>query len=179
MIAIVAAGCGKNPAETGSGGGGGGGAAAAIRGADWTGKKRVPHELTVEGVTFTIEIPDGLPRAANDTVDWNDTSPGSEGLPKVFTSAIEVSRVPDLDKAKYYGTLDARSKQWVRADSRPDGYALTTAEADKSHVEVIVYKQAGDQYIKCKALQSAEGALPKYDKTRAMLEAICDSVTPK
>jgi hypothetical protein len=185
LAIVLAFGCGKNPLESsdndkaGSGGAKAAAKTAAIRGTDWTAKKQVAQELTVEGVAFTIDIPEGLPRGDRDTVDWNDTSPGSEGLPKVFTSVMEVSRVPDLDKAKYFGTLDARAKQWVRAEQRPDGFALTTIEPDKSHVEVITYKQAGDQYIKCKALQTAEGALPKFDKTREMLEAICESVTPK
>jgi hypothetical protein len=68
----------------------------------------------------------------------------------------------------------------VRGDARPNGWAVTYAEPDKSRIEAVTYRQVNDEtYIKCKAFQdTGAGELPSYDKTRAMLENICDSLKP-
>src|SRR5690606_1524114 len=97
---------------------------------------------------------------------------------KIYTSTFEISRIQDMDKAKYHGTLEARSRTWVREEARPDGWGLTVADPDKKRIEAITYRQATDDlYIRCKAVQATEeGPLPNYDKTLKMLETICDSL---
>lgn len=149
---------------------------------DWSGKKLVTMEGVVDDIAFTIDIPEGLPREKRNQSDWDDNSPRFDAVPKVFNSTLDIKRVQSLDDAKYHGTLDARSQRWVREEAQPDSWAVTMAPEDKHRVEAIVYKQASDtHFIKCKAVQAvAEGSkLPNYEKTKAMLEAICDSLTPK
>jgi hypothetical protein len=174
-----------------SGGGGGGGAGggggegvAAFAGtapADWTGKKLVAQEGTVDGVAYTIQVPEGLPRDPKKGGDWDDDRTEHLHVPKVFVQTIETRRIQSLDEAKYHATLDARSKTWVRASARPDGWAVTYAEPDKSRIEAVTYRQSDDtHFLKCKAVQSTEnGALPNHAKTREMLENICESIKAK
>jgi hypothetical protein len=147
--------------------------------ANWPAVARVAQQVTVDDVTVTLEVPDGLPRNPRDATMWDDDRVDLAHIPKVYLQTIEISRIKSLDLAKYHGTLDARTKKWVREEQRPDGWAVTYAEPDKTRIEAIVYRAAGDQYIKCKAVQASDRGLPDYDKTRAMLEAICDSAKPK
>jgi len=174
LVALVAC-------KQGGGGEGGGGAfGGTAETPDWSAKKLVTLEGSIEGLAFMIEVPEGLPRDKRQSGDWEDPDPKYDHAPKIFTSTIEIKRIQDLKEAKYHATLDANAKTWVREQSRPDSWALTMAEPDKSRIEVIVYKQANDEvFIKCKAVQAtASGPLPSYAKTRQMLEAICDSLKP-
>ena len=147
---------------------------------DWSGKKLVSQDGTIANLAFTIQVPEGLPRDKRQGGDWEDPDRKYDHAPKIFTSTIEIKRIQDLKEAKYHATLDAAAKTWVREQSRPDSWALTLAEPNKSRIEAITYKQANDTtFIKCKAVQhTAQGALPSYAKTRQMLETICDSLKP-
>lgn len=176
LVALV--GCNKPGGDGGSGGGGLLGDHSPAP--DWSAKKLVSQTGSIEGLTFTIDVPDGLPRDKRQGGDWEDPDPKYDHAPKIFTSTIEIKRVQDLKEAKYHATLDANAKTWVREQTRPDSWALTMAEPDKKRIEAITYKQANDDvFIKCKAVQWTEhGTLPSYDKTRLMLETVCDSLKP-
>jgi hypothetical protein len=155
---------------------GGGGAPAQ----NWSGKKLVSQTGSVDDIEFTIDVPEGLPRDGKQTGDWGDSKGAFERAPKIVTWTIETRRVQSLDDAKYNATTSSRTRTWVRGDARPNGWAVTYAEPDKSRVEAVTYRQVNDQmYIKCKAFQDSGGdVLPSYDKTREMLENICDSLKP-
>jgi len=162
--------------SSGSGGAAGGGGPAPP--ADWSAKKLVSQTGTVDKLSFTIDIPEGLPRDPRSTGDWQNEEPKWSAAPQVYTQTIEIARIQDLKAAKYNATLNAFQKEWVRTDSRPDSWALTYAEPDKSRIEAITYKQANDtHFIKCKAVQATGGgALPSYKATMKMLETVCDSL---
>lgn len=147
---------------------------------DWSSKKLAAQTGEVDGLAFTIQVPEGLPRNPRNQADWETDEPAHMFHPKVYTSTIPINRIKDAEAAKYNATLDARTKTWVREESKDGSWALTMAEPDKSRIEVITYKAANDElYIKCKAVQfTGEGPLPSYAKTRQMLEAVCDSLTP-
>ncbi len=147
---------------------------------NWSGKKLVPTTGSVDDIPFTIDIPEGLPRDGKQTGDWGDSKGALERAPKVVTWTIETRRVQTLDDAKYNATTSSRTKNWVRGDARPNGWAVTYAEPDKSRVEAVTYRQANDTtFVKCKAFQDGgDGPLPSYDKTVEMLEKICDSLKP-
>ena len=135
---------------------------------------------SVDDIPFTIDIPEGLPRDGKQTGDWGDSKGALERAPKVVTWTIETRRVQTLDDAKYNATTSSRTKTWVRGEARPNGWAVTYAEPDKSRVEAVTYRQANDTtFVKCKAFQDGgDGALPSYEKTVEMLEKICDSLKP-
>jgi hypothetical protein len=177
LVAVIA--CNK-PGGGGEGGGGGAGGFGPKITPDWSSKKLVAQDGTIEGLAFTIQVPEGLPRDKRQGGDWESPDQKYDHAPKVFTSTIEIKRIKDLGDAKYHATLDAKAKTWVREQSTPDSWALTMAEPDKTRIEVITYTQANDTlFIKCKAVQHTdEGALPSYAKTRQMLETICDSLKP-
>jgi len=147
---------------------------------DWTGKKLISQTGSVDDIPFTIDVPEGLPRDGKQTGDWGDSKGTLERAPKIVTWTIEIRRVQSLDDAKYNATTSSRTKTWVRNDARPDGWAVTYAEPDKTRVEAITYRQANDtHYVKCKAFQDGgDGALPNHAKTVAMLEKVCDSLKP-
>ncbi len=145
------------------------------KGVDWTTRKRVAHDVDIEGVAVTVEVPEGLPRDPR-TGDWNITATGADELPKVVLSKLEADRIPDVEKAKYHATLSARSKTWVRTDERPDGYALTNAEPDKTHIEAIRYLRSGNVFVRCKASQLSDSPIASHGKALTMLESICDSL---
>jgi hypothetical protein len=148
---------------------------------DWSGKKLVDETGVVDDLVFTIKVPEGLPRHSRNKGDWDDGKPNHDHMPKVFTQTFEIRRIKSLDDAKYFGTLDARSQTWTREKEVGASIELTMAKPDKSRVEAIVYKHANDtHYIRCKAVQATGGeALPSYDKTKQMLESICDSLKVK
>jgi len=173
LVALVAC------KQSGSGSGGGGGGLGVTKDApDYSSKKLVMAEGSIDNFAFSIKVPEGLPRNKKNTADWDDQGPEYEYAPKIFTSTIEIKRIQDLAQAKYNATLDAKAKTWVREQSRPTSWALTMAEPDKSRIEAITYVMANDDiFIKCKAVQyTATGTLPSYEKTKAMLEEICDSL---
>jgi hypothetical protein len=145
---------------------------------DWTSRRLVPAEGTVDGVGFALEVPDGLPRDPSHGGDWDTDDDAYAAAPKVFTQTIEIRRIRSLDDAKYHATLDARNQTWVRGEQTGDGWALTMAPAEKHRIEAIRYVAVDDStFIKCKAVQATEGGtLPSHDKTKAMLEHICDSL---
>jgi hypothetical protein len=147
---------------------------------NWSGKKLVAQTGSVDDIAFTIDIPEGLPRDGKQPGDWGDSKGALEHAPKIITWTIEVRRVQSLDDAKYNATSSSRNKTWVRGDARPNGWAVTYAEPDKSRIEAVTYRQATDElYVKCKAFQdTGDGELPSYEKTREMLEKICDSLKP-
>jgi methionine synthase II (cobalamin-independent) len=148
---------------------------------DWTGKKLVTETLTLEGVTFTIDVPEGLPKDKRNPSDWSDAREEYDHVPKVFTSVWSADSMPaDVDSAMHTAALRIEDAHFIRKDKRPDGWALTDANPDKHRIEAWTIKKAGaDKVIKCTAVQVMDGELPSYDKTKAMLEAICDSVKPK
>jgi len=150
--------------------------AEAAAGVDYSARKRVKHEVEIEQIAVALEIPVGLPRDER-TGDWNVSKAELSSVPKVVLSTIEASRVETLERAQYHGTLAARTKTWVRGEERPDGYRLTNAEPDRTHIEAITYLRSGDVFVRCKASQLADDPIPNHARARAMLEAICDSLT--
>lgn len=185
FLVVALAGCDGKPMQSSGGGSAGGGGVAGFAGPgpapDWSAKKLVPQEGTIDDIAFTIDVPEGLPRDKRNGGDWDDPDSRYDQAPKIFTSTIEISRIQSLKEAKYHGTLDAAAKTWVREQSNPDSWALTMAEPDKSRIEVILYKQANDSlFIRCKATQAAvSGPLPNHAKTMKLLESICDSLKVK
>lgn len=147
---------------------------------DWSGKKLVTETVTADGVTFTIDVPEGLPKSKHDAGDWTDAREEYDHIPKIFTSVRPADSMPkDEDAAMHDAALRVADAHFIRKDKRPDGWALTDANPDKHRIEAWSIKKAGDKMIQCTAVQVMDGELPSYDKTKAMLEAICDSVKPK
>ena len=146
---------------------------------DWSDVKRNVETVTVDGVTFTIEIPDGLPKDDRNPGDWSNAKEEYDHVPHVFTNVSD-SMPDDLESAKYSVALKVSEATFVRAAKRADGgYALTDAAPDKHRVEASTFTKVGTKVVKCSAVQNTEGELPSYEKTKAMLEAICDSVKAK
>ncbi len=79
-----------------SGGGGGGGVAAFVgtpAPADWSAKKLVAADGVVDGVAYTITVPEGLPRDPSKGGDWDDDRTEHLHVPKVFVQTIETRRI--------------------------------------------------------------------------------------
>jgi hypothetical protein len=147
---------------------------------DYSEVKRNVETVTEDGVTYTIEIPDGLPKDDRNVGDWSNAKEEYDHVPHVFTHVSD-AMPDDLESAKYSVALKVSEATFVRAEKRPDGgYALTDAAPDKSRVEASTFTKVGAKVVKCSAVQNTDGGeLPSYEKTKAMLEAICNSVKAK
>lgn len=147
---------------------------------DWTGKPIKTETVTTDGVTFTIGVPEGLPKDDRDPGDWTDARVEYDEVPKIFTSIRSADAMPATeDAAMHDAALRVSDAHFIRKEKRPNGWALTDANPDKHRIEAWTVTKAGDKMIECTAVQVTDGELPSYDKTKAMLEAICDSVKPK
>ena len=147
---------------------------------DYSEVKRNVETVTQGGISSTIEIPEGLPKDDRNPGDWSNAKEEYDHVPHVFTNVSE-SMPDDLESAKYSVALKLSEATFVRAEKRPDGgYALTDAAPDKHRVEASTFTKVGAKVVKCSAVQNtAGGELPSYEKTKAMLEAICNSVKAK
>lgn len=146
---------------------------------DYSDVTRTPQTVTQGGVTYTIDIPEGLPRDDRNPGDWSNAKEEYDHVPHVFTSVWD-SMPDDEQSAKYSVALKVSEANFVRVQKRPDGgFALTDAAQDKTRVEASTFTKVGAKVVKCTAAQVTEGELPSYEKTKAMLEAICDSVKAK
>jgi hypothetical protein len=133
----------------------------------------VPTEAILEGVAFTIGIPEGLP--AQELGVWADARVGDDLTFQVFTTVLEGRLVTSLDKAKYHSTAHVAETKFLRAEARDDGYAITGVPADDV-VEAATFTKAGDGWLKCKATRA--GAT-RREEARALVEGICDSILLK
>jgi len=160
VVLVAVAGCKKTPS-------------------DWSDKKLVTETVKQPEVTYTIDIPEGLPKDDRNVGDWDDAREEYDHVPKVFTHVYPLEMPKTLDEASREASLHPDKASFVRKDQRPDGWAFTDAPADKHRIEAGTLKSVGGKIVKCTAVQVMEGELPSYDKTKAMLEAICDSIKAK
>ena len=146
---------------------------------DWSDTKRNTESLTAAGVTYTIEIPEGLPKAERDPSSWSSGSDLYDGVPRVITRISALAMPISEEAAMQETTLDPKTATFTRKEQRADGWALTVVEPDRSNIGVVRLAVIGGKVVKCAAAQISRGELPSYDKTKAMLEAICDSMKAK
>jgi hypothetical protein len=150
---------------------------------DYSETKLVTETLTIDGVTFTVDIPEGLPKSKRDLGMWSDARMEYDYTPKVFTGVSNASWSPtELEDVKQQAPLSSQLKKtgtFARVEQKPDRWALTLVSGDKHEIEAITLTKVGDKVINCHATQDGDPELPSYDKTKAMLEAICDSIKAK
>jgi hypothetical protein len=144
---------------------------------DFSGKPLEPKQVTIEGVTFTISIPKSLPTDSDEKPGvWNVTKFEGDHVPKVFTGITTMTH-ESIDRFIGWEVHNKEKMNLVRKETRPDGFAITDAPAGKKRIEATTFKRIGDEKaIDCTAVQVDDDELPSYDKTRAMLEKICDSI---
>lgn len=145
---------------------------------DYSGKPLEPKTVTLEGVTFTISVPKGLPTDSDEKPGtWNVTKMEGDYVPKIFTSISPIGHA-DVDAFAKWKIFSKEKMNLVRKETRADGYAITDAPKDKHRIEAsTVKKLTDDKYLECDAVQVADGELKNYDATKKMLEAICDSIS--
>src|SRR4051812_5148970 len=147
---------------------------------DYSASKLVTETVTKEGVTYTVDIPEGLPKDDRNAGDWSDARVEYDYTPKVFTGVYPLDMPTELESAKRETALSTTKAKFVRAEQRPNGWAVTLEGNDKHSVEAsTMTKLPSGKIIKCTAVQDAEGEVPSFDKTKAMLEAICGSIKAK
>lgn len=147
---------------------------------DYSDVKRDVETVTKDGVSYTIEIPQGLPKDDRNPGDWSNAKEEYDHVPHVFTNVSE-SMPQNEDDVKFSVALKVSEANFVRMQKRPDGgWSVTDADKDKHRVEASSFTKVGAKVVKCSAVQTTDGGeLPSYEKTKAMLEAICDSVKAK
>ena len=146
---------------------------------DWSGTALEPTPVTIEGAAITVGVPKGLPRDADEKPGvWNVTKVEGDHVPKIFISFGTGMQKSPEDFARWH-IANKEKMNLVRKETRPDGFAVTDAPADKRRIEAMRLIQLGEKQLECSAVQVADGELPSYDKTRKMLESICDSIVVK
>jgi hypothetical protein len=145
---------------------------------DWSKKQLKDATVTLDDITFSVKVPDGLPKDKELPGVWDDERAEYDFVPKVFTSVEtdEFQTVQDAMRTVEMGTLD--ESKFVRKKALASGWALTFVEG-KDYIEAMTLTHVGDRWIKCSAAQRTDGVWSNFDGTKAMLESICDSVTPK
>lgn len=147
---------------------------------DYSGKKLVEHTVTADGVTYKVMIPEGLPKSKRDSGDWSDARVEYDYVPKVFT-ALDPLDMPDTEeKAKKYVPLSPDKGELVRIVKSADGNRWSvTLISGKQRIEASSLTKVGDKLVSCHAIQNGDGDIDNFDKTRTMLEAVCDSIKAK
>lgn len=146
---------------------------------DYSGKKLVEHTVTKEGVTYTIMIPEGLPKNKREEGDWFDARVEYDHVPQVYSGPYPVQKMPvTAEEANKDIPLSPEKATIVRTKQRPDGWSVTLTHA-KDRIEASSYTQIGDKIVKCTAVQNGDGDIDNFDKTKTMLETICDSIKAK
>jgi|SRR5688572_30577246 len=148
---------------------------------DFSGKPLEPKDVTIDGVTFTISIPKGLPTDKDEKPGtWNVTKFEGDHVPKVFTR-ISTMTHESIDRFVAWEINNKEKMNLVRKETRPDGFAVTDAPAGKKRIEAITFKRIpnSEKAVDCTAVQVAEDELASYDATKTMLEKICDSIVLK
>ena len=83
-------------------------------------------------------------------------------MPKIFLRLDSMTH-DDVDDFAKWVIFNKEKMNLVRKETRPDGFAITDAPKNK--------------HRQCTAVQVGDDEVPSFDKTRAMLEKICDSIT--
>ena len=143
---------------------------------DWSGKPLEPTQVEIEGVKLTISVPKGLPRDSDEKPGtWNVTKVEGDHVPKIFLRTDPITH-DDVDDFARWVIFNKEKMNLVRKETRADGFAITDAPKNKHRIEAITYKRIGDKAFQCTAVQVGDGEVPSFEKTRAMLEKICDSI---
>ena len=145
---------------------------------DYSGKKLVEHTVTKEGVTYTVMIPDGLPKQKREEGDWYDVRMEYDHVPQVFTGPYPAKMPATAEEANKDIPLSPEKATIVRTQQRADGWSVTLTHA-KDRIEASSYTKIGDKIVKCTAVQNGDGDIDNFEKTKTMLEAVCDSIKAK
>jgi hypothetical protein len=146
---------------------------------DYSGKKLVEHTVTA-GATYTIMVPEGLPKSNRDPGHWSDARVEYDHTPKIFTGEYPLDMPANEEKAKRDVPLSPDKGEFTRVVKSADGNRWSvTLVSGKSRIEASSLTKLGDKLVKCQAMQNGDGDIDNFDKTKAMLEAICDSIKAK
>ncbi len=147
---------------------------------DYSNKKLVEQTVTADGATYTVMIPEGLPKDKHDPGDWSDARMEYDHVPKVFTGVYPLDMPENEEKAKRDVALSPEKSEFTRVVKSADGnrWSVTLVKG-KQRVEASSLTKVGDKLVKCHAIQHGDGDIDNFDKTKAMLEAVCDSIKAK
>src|ERR1044072_1373869 len=117
-----------------------------------SGKKLVEQTVTAHGVTYTVMIPDGLPKSKHDPGDWSDARIEYDHVPKVFTGVYPLD-MPATEEAAKKDVALADDMEVVRTVKSPDGnrWSVTLVKG-KKELEASSLTKLGDKIVKCHAV---------------------------
>jgi hypothetical protein len=147
---------------------------------DFSDKKLVEQAVTADGLSYTVMIPEGLPKSKRDPGDWSDARVEYDYTPKVFTGLYPLDMPESEEKAKREVALSPDKGEFVRVTKSADGSRWSVTLVDgKKRIEASSLTKHGEKLVKCHAIQIGDGDIDNFDKTKQMLEAICDSIKAK
>lgn len=145
----------------------------------------VPRHSTadvLDGVKFTVDLPDGLERKTSALEPNSVSYKTSAAMQRGLTVGLDVVSGPiTIADAKLAATRFDYVVQDVKELGASNGFVLRAKSADDSVVEAIATKPVGDKTLRCNALLhtgKGGGALPDVAKKLDFVGAVCASIAP-
>lgn len=152
---------------------------AAGPGQDWSGKPLKATEAALEGVKLTLQLPGGMKLSENhpDRKEWRADLDDYFSEPSVRVMIITTAPKTLEEATKHY-MVDEKNVI-ARKEALNGGLLVTHHTKNKGLLYAVFFKSAGAKNLVCSASQAKQGGVPNFEKTRAWLERICLSMTPK
>jgi hypothetical protein len=144
-------------------------------GDDWTKRSTKAVSGTVEGIKFTIDLPDGMrQRDSNGQVEFDFLVGEYVKTPNITIGAGGFAKT-----LEEYIAFEKTTDNWIRKDKLPDGY-ITTAENSnykgKEDYVVYLYKAVGDKVLTCNARVTPWSPGASVKDKLPLVEKICQSL---
>jgi hypothetical protein len=150
----------------------------------------VPTKETMAGVGFSVDVPAGLKREANDKdkwINWTFTDGNPFKDPSITVTVSDPVMVPqDLDALVRSATMMSQDKPPLvvsKQEQLPGGGILVIAErADGQYFKLEAIHRSGDKVVRCSVSQRTgtgrpnDAAIPNFAGTKTWAEKICGSL---
>ena len=143
---------------------------------DWTKTPFKVLDASTGGVAYQISLPENWEPRKPPEEGWAPTTGDQFQRPSAAVSNVSLDLASSLESA--IAAAGAKPENLTRKETKPDGYALTEIH-DHSLIRVTRFEKVGGSYLWCTATQANDGGIPSFEKAKAALVKICDSVTPK
>jgi hypothetical protein len=153
--------------------------------ADWSNKPLKPVADKVDGVGFTVDLPDGLKREEKKSdgtfpgyVTWN--AKGNPFIAPGFTVQIDAMPPPNLESAARSGMALNPKLVVSRKEPIPTGFLVTHHEKSKKFISVKAWrKTSSGKFLRISVTQRNSNPIPNFEAQRGWMEKVAKSMKPK
>lgn len=146
-------------------------------GDDWSKRPVKPISATVDGIAFTIEVPEGMrQRAKADELELDFHVDGYAKTPNLRIRAGGFA-----ESVEKYAETQQAVETWLRKEATPDGYIASHENSSykgKEDYIVYAYKKVGDKVLTCSARVTPWSKGDKVKDKVPLVEKMCLSIKP-